>query len=427
MLLIMITIIGLSIGYGALNTDLSISGDAVVRIDDDIRIVDVKLVEQTNGAYETYNSNYSKYTTTFSVSLPNTNSSLTYEVTIVNDSPYKYELAEIIRENSFNNSIVYTIPNLVGNEVIEEKEQMTFQIQIETTEASTNGSLLLNFNLERYWPNVVLGEFASKIIEDNGGTSYINSKGTPDYQVVSNSDEGMYRTIDNDGTSYYFRGSVTNNYVSFAGFTWRIIRVNGNGTVRMILEDTINNGATYPFFNVTTSKLNMYYKNSIEVGELKYTVDEWYHNNLLSHEDKIVRSVYCEQAKVAYNETYALNSGSDMQLYTEYTPRLTCDTDKNGYNIVKERIGLITYDEVVMAGGVPYQNSNYYLRNGSVYWTMSTAGFSGNVINQWLLNSYGYLYNYSGIIGRSIRPVISVSGNLSVSGTGTEVDPYVIN
>ena len=426
MLLIFITILGLSIGYSALNTDLSISGDAVVRVDDDIRIIDVKLVNQINGAYEIYNSNYSKYTSTMSVDLPNINSSITYEVTIMNDSPYKYELVNVDRESSTNSNIVYTVTNLIGNEVIEEKETTTFVIQIATTKENSSGSLLLNFELERYWPNVVLGKFANKIIDDNGGIDYIKNKGIPDFNSVSSSNDGMYATEDNDGTSYYFRGTVDNNYVSFAGFTWRIIRINGDGTVRMILDDTINDGTTYPFFNVTTSKLNMYYKNSIEVGELKYTVDEWYQNNLVSYTDKIVRSAYCEQARVAYNDTYANNSEADMDIYTEYTPRLTCDTDKNGYNIVKEKIGLITYDEVVMAGGVPYHNSNYYLRNGSQYWTMNTAGFSGSVINHWLVNAQGYLFNYSGRVARSIRPVISVLSDLNVTGTGSLEDPYVI-
>ena len=133
MLLIFITILGLSIGYSALNTDLSISGEAVIRVDDDIRIIDVKLVDQINGAYEIYNSNYSKYTSTMSVDLPNINSSITYEVTIMNDSPYKYELVNVDRESSTNSNIVYTVTNLIGNEVIEEKETTTFVIQIAAT------------------------------------------------------------------------------------------------------------------------------------------------------------------------------------------------------------------------------------------------------------------------------------------------------
>lgn len=43
------------------------------------------------------------------------------------------------------------------------------------------------------------------------------------------------------GTSYYFRGNVIDNYVYFAGFYWRIIRINGDGSVRVIYTGTTAN------------------------------------------------------------------------------------------------------------------------------------------------------------------------------------------
>ena len=49
---------------------------------------------------------------------------------------------------------------------------------------------------------------------------------------------GMYSAEDNDGKTYYYRGSVAGNYVKFAGFYWRVIRVNGDGTVRLIYDGT---------------------------------------------------------------------------------------------------------------------------------------------------------------------------------------------
>ena len=62
----------------------------------------------------------------------------------------------------------------------------------------------------------------------------ITSKGTPDFSKTATSDEGLFMSEDDDGASYYYRGAVRNNYVSFAGFTWRIIRRNGDGSVRLI-------------------------------------------------------------------------------------------------------------------------------------------------------------------------------------------------
>ena len=65
----------------------------------------------------------------------------------------------------------------------------------------------------------------------------IKAKGTPDFSKIAPNDtetDGLYMAEDDEGESYYYRGAVRNNYVSFAGFIWRIIRRNGDGSVRMI-------------------------------------------------------------------------------------------------------------------------------------------------------------------------------------------------
>ena len=62
----------------------------------------------------------------------------------------------------------------------------------------------------------------------------IKSKGNPDFSKTTTTDEGLFMSEDDEGESYYYRGTVKNNYVSFAGFTWRIIRRNGDGSIRMI-------------------------------------------------------------------------------------------------------------------------------------------------------------------------------------------------
>ena len=59
----------------------------------------------------------------------------------------------------------------------------------------------------------------------------IKAKGTPDFSKTATTDEGLFMSEDDEGESYYYRGAVKNNYVSFAGFTWRIIRRNGDGSI----------------------------------------------------------------------------------------------------------------------------------------------------------------------------------------------------
>ena len=62
----------------------------------------------------------------------------------------------------------------------------------------------------------------------------IKAKWTPDFSKTATTDEGLFMVEDDEGESYYYRGAVKNNYVSFAGFIWRIIRHNGDDSIRMI-------------------------------------------------------------------------------------------------------------------------------------------------------------------------------------------------
>ena len=111
------------------------------------------------------------------------------------------------------------------------------------------------------------------------GTAIV-AKGTPNFaKIAPNSDEedGLYAAADDEGTSYYYRGAVRNNYVSFAGFTWRIIRRNGDGSVRLIYsgKSTSDTGASV---TIGSSQYNSKYWDPAYVG-YKYNEKFSLHEN----------------------------------------------------------------------------------------------------------------------------------------------------
>ena len=108
----------------------------------------------------------------------------------------------------------------------------------------------------------------------------IKAKGTPDFSKIAPNDtetDGLYMAEDDEGESYYYRGAVKNNYVSFAGFTWRIIRRNGDGSVRMIYsgKSTTDTGEAVTIGN---SQFNSKYWNPTYEG-YKYNEDFELHEN----------------------------------------------------------------------------------------------------------------------------------------------------
>ena len=246
----------------------------------------------------------------------------------------------------------------------------------------------------------------------------------------NNSDDasGLYRsTATNTGEpTYYFRGEVENNYVSFAGFTWRIIRINEDGTVRLIMDEGVNQNKSYSFNSNKNNYSYMYYSNS----DAKSVLESWYQTNLLNYTDKIATGNYfCEEARVKYDSNHISNQ-AQMSIYKDYIPNFKCQTDGNGYGMINSNIGLISYEEAVFAGGYPgVNNDRYYLNRNSSFWLISPAGFyipsSSSAV--WKLFPTGYLNSADILIAVSpLYPVINLNSDVKVIGSGIGSDPYIV-
>ena len=238
---------------------------------------------------------------------------------------------------------------------------------------------------------------------------------------------GLY--VSNDTNSgdptYYFRGDVKNNYVDFAGLKWKIIRINEDGTVRLILDGRVGTGG-YAFNSTYNTFDKMYYSNG---SNAKTQVESWYKTNVedKGYDSYVSTGKFCEQAKVKYSSGWT-SGDATMEVYTAYRPNFKCSTDGNGKGILSSKAGLITYDEVIHAGGYYGKtNSNYYLYNGNYsIWTMSPAGFYSSVAYVWRVVNAGRVFigNVDGYDG--LRPVINLNTGLLATGTGTSDDPYVV-
>lgn len=109
--------------------------------------------------------------------------------------------------------------------------------------------------------------------DTNSAKSYISSK-SPDLTKTSSDsgDLGLYKTVDNYGDSYYYRGAVENNYVKFAGYVWRIVRINGDNSIRLIYSGT-STSDTGSDTSIGTSEFNLYNDDAAYVG-YKYGLDK---------------------------------------------------------------------------------------------------------------------------------------------------------
>ena len=103
----------------------------------------------------------------------------------------------------------------------------------------------------------------------NGTTYTITNGDKMTYKVASSlkSEQGLYKTTDDFGSTYFFRGDVNNNNVYFGGFYWKVLRINGDGSIRLIYNGTTPNATGYATsINNTGYRYNTRYQDLTYVG-----------------------------------------------------------------------------------------------------------------------------------------------------------------
>ena len=276
--------------------------------------------------------------------------------------------------------------------------------------------------------------------------------------ILASANKPTGQTTDWTGeTTYYYTGNP-NNLVQFSGFWWRIIRINGDGSIRMIYQGTSAN-ETGAGTQIQTSAFNGSYNHNRYVGYMygsdssdynsthtntnpsiiKGILDTWYSKNLASHSDKIDGNAgFCGDRRVS-SGTGGGTSSTDYQPYTRISnssPSLSCNTNdiyttkesSSGNKALTYPIGLISADEAMFAG-IPNwnsSNSNNYLYTGQNYWTMSPYNYNSSA-RVFCVYSSGSL-NYNDVLWSDfgVRPVINIRADVALSGSGTTVDPFVV-
>ena len=249
--------------------------------------------------------------------------------------------------------------------------------------------------------------FADMILSNNN----ISSTSLTSFGEAATLDEGLLESKDDLGVTYYFRGAVTNNNVSFAGYNWKIVKINGDGSVKLVLDGIIE-------------ELSNYYDESSSFNEsaILDVLESWYDTNLVDYSSYIAYYKFCNDTVLEANGTTYM---AYNRIVTNKIPTFVClGYSENG------KIGLLTADEVVMAGGSTDSNNSYYLYNSSIetnYYTMTNARIDGSLYYPFIVNIEGGLeYDTNGTLVRGVRPVINIIKTAKVSGSGTVDDPYQI-
>ena len=331
----------------------------------------------------------------------------------------------------------------------------------------TKTACTVNFESAKNLNSTILAEF--------GGTAAITTIPQTELTWASSPTTAvMYRASDDYGISYYYRGAkdLLKNNLIFAGFQWKIVRINGNNTVRLIYNGTamqFNNtgtmNSTGPDTQTGTSVFNSYGNDNKYVGYMfggaagsaspnrataitnstnstvKTYLDNWYLTNIVNQgsgvTSKIADVLFCNDRQLSQGNGYGTSMSTYMTLTRTNGPtfsqKLTC-TDKNDRFTVSDTsygnaaltypVGLINMDELTLAGGhVGVTEESFYLYTGQGYWTMAPNGYNGA---QTVVYSMGSAFpiGESVLTARGVRPSINITNGTQVVGDGTATNPF---
>lgn len=391
---------------------------------------------------------------------------------------------DILTEQLSNNEIykylivVYIDNSLVDNDVI--GSSFAGNISAEAYQ----GKLGANYTLQRLHSlnsSIVLDTSKTPDFSTVSGNNGVKKNLQNNSTIASNQGDGtkgIYSAEDDFGTSYYFRGTVENNYIKFANKYWRIIRINGDGSIRMIYAGTSAhaNGTTNNDIKIDNSEYNTNYNDNTYVGykigstgsstyanthsnagnsTIKTYIDNWYETNLKEYKYYLKDTIYCNDRKVVnINNVGGMTLTGDGtgtnesayagfdRTYVSHSPTLKCENKNDRFTVNNTMgnmelvypIALATSDELVYAGATGIDpatmtyitNTEFYLFNGNFCWTMTPFFFAGGIAAVGNLTDYGsvdgnYVNNRGGV-----RPVVSLRSDAILGGSGTMNDPFVV-
>ena len=342
-------------------------------------------------------------------------------------------------------------------------------------------SIPIKVNTKQLIPKILI----DKILLSTGNYSSVSeakdaikAKPSPNFNVVATTDEGMFMMEDDDGESYYFRGNALNNWVKFGktGTTpnegldmyWRIVRINGDGSIRLIFSGVKSPRITGYYTGIGKSVFNKsidqarysgysYGENDINCtppncidSTIKTYVERWFQNSLLDEEDKLQDNPFCIDKSVgerpaswdaSFNPVYGAASRTMREASQgPKNPQLKCPREEDKYKkangYLKYPIGLLTLDEASIIGGIgePYTNNNqYYLYTDREFW-LGSPSYCNNTSSSPYAEGAGVLSggsisgHWSVFSSLAVRPVISLKSNIMcMGGNGSINNPYIFN
>ena len=444
----------MGVGYAAFSSQLKITGTSNIDSTWSVKITSITPTDILGEAKDKPEiTDYTDTTATFGTSLKLPNDSITYNIVIENQGSLDAKLDTISKTDTNNSAISFVTSGVEEGDLLKAGEKVTMKVKVTYTPGDSQPTNLeSNLKVELEYSQAPNGYEPPVTGPTMGGQTV---------ELVESGD-GLYEDSYESGR-YIYRGSNPNNYITFNGETWRIIAKEADGTYKIIRNEVLE-GRAFDEANHRSTANNTYCRQpqygcgvyaavegkfSSPSGSQKGTVTEDSSIKIYLNEDYYTNNIN-ETAKEQMT-SHSFNIGA-----VEYLDESGAEADSIAKNIEGEEmytwtgdVGLANVSDILKAStnplctsattsynGTNECNSNYLLDEGTAsllyYWTINaySRGSGGYSSSAWygdVYSSYAAVnYNSADASNSASRPVVFLKSDTTLSGEGTQSNPYTI-
>ena len=401
------------VGYAAFQSQLRISGTSNITSSFFVKITNIEVSNVVGGAADKPEvTTHTDTTATFGTTLQSPGDSITYDITIENQGTIDATLKTISKTDTNNSAIIFERSGVNEGDALNVGDTVIMQVTVtynpSVTSQPDNLESTLNLTLDYEQAD------GSEVGPGPGGST--TTIGGQEVEVVSSGD-GLY-VDEYEAGKYTYKGANPNNYITFNNETWRIISIGVDNTIKIMRNESIGSQV----WDADSS-------NAWETSDINSYLNNIYLPTITTNKDKIVSHTW-SIGGVTYN-----NNDLSEQINVE-----------NGVQSQSVNVGMITVSEYLRANNNTEQCGNLSINNtnraiclttnwmynivpsDSYLWTISSSiGANDSVFLVANSGASGFVDNSLATYNNGVSPVLYLSSNITLTGEGSQENPYVIS
>ena len=394
----------MGVGYAAFSSQLKITGTSNIDSTWDVQITDIQSEVLSGSPENQIEPTHDKLSATFHTKLYKPNDTMKYDITVSNLGSVDAKLDKINVPESTSSAISYEVAGIKEGDLLKSNETALLTVTVKYNDVTSQPSqeeLNINFNITLEYSQA-----------PNGYVPPVTGMTSDDLKALAVTEgDGLYADEYEEGR-YIYKGANPNNYITFNNETWRILSIDGDGRIKIVRNELLpssqwdsTNSNNWDRPSDIKTYLNGEYLDSITVNKEKIVPSTWSIGKVTSGNDDLAGQIASE------NETQSQEASVGLITASEYL-RANTNTE--------------------LCGNLSLNNSNCstckttnWLFKGTTYWTISpSSSDSDNVFN---VRDIGLVrFNYANG-PNTVLPAITLSSDISLSGSGETGNPFVIN